>query len=128
MNPVNWILDHRPEALGREADAEPGEQRLRERRVEHALLPEPREQPVGGPEDAAVPADILAQDQHGGIVRHGARERRAHGLDERQLRHHGRSPAAGAASSASRSAASAAGRVANRCPNMLSGGCGGSAR
>ena len=80
-------LDHRPETLGAQAHRKTGEEGFRERRVQHAVCAETLQQPVGRPEDAAVDADVLAQDQDRLVVGHGPLQGQPDALDQRELRH-----------------------------------------
>ena len=57
--------------------------RLGERRVDHAVVAELGEQPVGGEEDAALLAHVLAEHDHGRVAPHLLGERLADRLDER---------------------------------------------
>ena len=60
------------QALRRHADAQPADQQLGKRRIEHALRSEALLQPGGGAKNAAVDADILAEHDHGRVVLHRA--------------------------------------------------------
>ena len=75
------------EALRRHADAQPADQQLRKRGVDHALGAESLLQPDGGAEDAAVDADVFAEHDDVGILFHGAGKRQIDGFDQRDLRH-----------------------------------------
>ena len=86
-------LRDRPEALRGEADGKSGDRRLGERRVEDAVRPEALQQPIGGAEDAAVDADILAEHEDTLIFRHRPREGEVDGLDEADFGHARRRPA-----------------------------------
>ena len=77
----------RLEPLRRHADAEPADQELGERRVDHPFRAEALLQTDGGAEDAAVDADVLAENDDVGILVHGAGERQIDGLDQGELRH-----------------------------------------
>ncbi len=73
-------LDDGTHALGRRADAEADEGRLRDRRVEDPIRPEPVEQPGRGAEDPAVGADVLAEIDDGRITLHLLGDGLDHGL------------------------------------------------
>jgi hypothetical protein len=76
-------LGDRPQPVGGRADAHAGDHRLRERRVDHAVIAELRPEPVRREEDAAFLADVLAEHDHGGVAAHLVPEPLADGLDER---------------------------------------------
>ncbi len=80
-------LCHRAKALRREPDRHSGDRRLGQRRIEHALLAEKLEQPVGRAKHATVDADVLPQHQHARIVVHGALERGIDRLHQAELGH-----------------------------------------
>jgi hypothetical protein len=82
-------LAHGLEALRRHADAEPADQELGERRVDHPFGAEALLQTDGGAEDAAVDADVFAENDDIGILLHRAGERQIDGFDQRHLRHRG---------------------------------------
>ncbi len=84
-------LTDRPEAVDRRPDRGPDDHRLRQRRVDDPVRPELRPQPVGREEDAALLADVLAQDDDRFVPPHLLGQRVADRLDERPRRHQGRS-------------------------------------
>src|SRR6185436_19403318 len=63
-------------------------------RVDDPVLAELAVQAVRGEEDAALQADVLAEDDHGVVPAHLLGERLAHGLDERLERHQSTAPSA----------------------------------
>src|SRR5262249_55971651 len=75
------------ETLRRHADAEPADQELGERRVDHAPGAEALLQTNGGAEHAAVDTDVLPENDDVGVLLHGAGEREIDRLDQRELRH-----------------------------------------
>nr|BFF17728.1 hypothetical protein GCM10025730_12490 [Promicromonospora thailandica] len=68
---VELHLDHGPHAVHGQADSEPRDARLRERRVEAAVLAELCREPVGDPEDAAERPDVLAEHEHRRVLGQG---------------------------------------------------------
>ena len=72
MNPSNWISHHRAVAAVCQADGGAHDAGLGERGVHDAVLPKVLLQPVGDAEDAAEGADVLAHQDHLGIVFEGA--------------------------------------------------------
>jgi hypothetical protein len=82
---------NRLESLRRHADAQSADQQLGERRIDHALGTEPLLQAHGGAEDAAIDADVLAEQNDVRLLFHGAGQRQVDGFDQRDLRH-GRRP------------------------------------
>ena len=87
-------LRHRPQPVDRRPDRGPDDERLGERRIDDALAAEFAEEPVGGQEDAALPADVLAQDDHRLVASHLVGERLADGLDQGPDGHRDVSPRA----------------------------------
>ena len=83
MKSANWIsgTGRRPFTAA-PIDA-PDDERLAQRRVHHAVAAELVEEPVGGQEDAALSADILAQDDHRLVATHLVGQRLADRLDQR---------------------------------------------
>ena len=61
MKSANWISGHRPQAGHGRADGHADDHRLGQRRVQHAVAAELVVQPVGGEEDAALLAHVLAE-------------------------------------------------------------------
>jgi hypothetical protein len=84
---VELDLAHRPIATEREADRRTDDPGLGERRVDHAILAEVLLQAVGHAEHAAELADVLAHDEHLGIVFHGAAQCGVDGLGQDELGH-----------------------------------------
>ena len=78
---------HRPQAVHGCADRHPGYPELGEGRIDDPVLAELLEQSVGGPEDAAVHPNVLAEDNHARIDRHLLEQCLADGLDQGQNRH-----------------------------------------
>ena len=74
-------LRHRPQAVDRGADRDADDHRLGQRRVQHAVAAELVVQPVGGEEDAALLAHVLAQHDDRVVAAHLLCERRANRLD-----------------------------------------------
>ena len=89
MKSANWIsgTGRRPFDGGADRDAD--DHRLGERRVHHAVAAELVEQAVGGQEDAALLADVLAQDDDRLVAAHLLGQRLADRLD---VRHDGHQP------------------------------------
>ena len=82
--------------LRRHADAQPADQRFRQRSVENALDTEALLQAGGRTEYAAIDADIFSENHDIGIIRQSAGERQIDCIDQRDLRHSGpRFPCAG---------------------------------
>src|SRR5690606_29862975 len=79
---VELDLAHRAVPAVGEPDGRPDDPRLRERRVEHAPLPELGLEAVGHAVDAAEPADVLAHDDDAIVVRHRAMQPGAERLGE----------------------------------------------
>ena len=86
-------LGDRPQAVDRRADRGADDHRLGQRRVDDAVVAELRPQPVGRQEDAALLADVLAEDDDRLVAAHLVGERLADGLDERPGRHQSTSSA-----------------------------------
>ena len=80
-------LRHRPEALRGQTDRQPGDDPFRQRRIEDAIRTEALEEPLGGSKHTAFGADVLANDENGGILGHRAGKRQIYGLDECNFRH-----------------------------------------
>ena len=87
MKPVNWISATGRKPCAASPTDTPGDSRFGERRVEDAIRAEAVEQPVGRAEHAAVGTDILADDEHRGVVGHRSGERQVDGLNECDLGH-----------------------------------------
>ncbi len=68
--PVELDFAHRPVAPEREPDRGTDDAGLGERGVEHSVLAEVLLQAVRDPEDAAELADVLAHDEHLGVLFH----------------------------------------------------------
>ena len=109
--PSELNFGNRPKTLRRQSDRQPGDRGFGERGIDHALQPEPFEKAVGSPKHTAVDPDILAENQHARILRHGAGECGIDRLNEGQLRHFKSQPAL-VARTASRCAARSAGSLA----------------
>ena len=75
-------LGDRQQAVGGRADGDAGDHRFGERRVDHAVVAELGPQAVGGEEDAALAADVLAQDDDPAVAAHLVAEALADRLDE----------------------------------------------
>src|SRR5579859_2215914 len=75
------------EAVERSPDRDADDGRFRQRGVEHARLAELRVQPVGGAEDAAFAAHVLAHDEHALVALHLLGDGRPDGLDHAHLGH-----------------------------------------
>ena len=71
-------LRHRSQPVDGGPDGRAHDQRLAERRVHHAVAAELGEEPVGGQEDAALQADVLAQDDQSSC-RGASRQRASRG-------------------------------------------------
>src|SRR5438128_8243113 len=82
-------LRDRPETLGGETYRQPGDDPFGKRRIEDAVGAKALQQSLGSAEHAAFGADILAEDENSGVLRHGAGERQVDRLDERDLGHGG---------------------------------------
>ena len=80
-------LGDRAQAVDRGADRGPDDHRLGQRRVDHAVVAELGPQAVGGQEDAALLADVLAEHDDRLVAAHLVGERLADGVDERARRH-----------------------------------------
>ena len=80
-------LGDRAQAVDRRADRRADDHRLGQRRVDDAVVAELGPQPVGGEEDAALLADVLAEHDDRLVAAHLVGERLADGLDERARRH-----------------------------------------
>src|SRR5688500_9382352 len=80
-------LRDRAQAVRRHADGGADDERLVERRVEHARIAVLRPEAVGGAEDAAVLADVLAEDDDVAVAAHGLVEGVRDGLDQGQVGH-----------------------------------------
>ena len=85
--PHELYFADRAHALRRHPDAEAADQQFRERRVDHAIRPEPLLQAERRAKYAAVDADILAEHDDVGILLKSAGERQIDGFDERRLSH-----------------------------------------
>ena len=75
------------QAVERRADSDSNDRRLGKGRVEHARLAESRVETLGGAENAALLADVFAQDEHPLVALHLLGHGRAHGFDHAHLRH-----------------------------------------
>ena len=84
---VELDLGHRLVAGDGHADGEAHDARFGQRRVDDALLAEALDQALGHAEDAAVLADVLAQDDHPGVALHLLLERLVDGLHHVQPSH-----------------------------------------
>ncbi len=80
-------LGHRSHAVQGGADGHASDAELGQGRVDDALLAEAPLEAVGGAEDTAVEAHVLAQDDHGRVRFHLLEQRLADGLDQIQLGH-----------------------------------------
>ena len=80
-------LGDRAQAIDRGAHGGAGDHRLGERRVEHPLVAVLGPQAVGRAEDAALLADVLAQDHHVRVALHLLVHARADRLEDVQLGH-----------------------------------------
>ena len=80
-------LGDRAEAVHRRADGHPGDAQLGQRRVDDPVGAELLLEAVGGAEDAAVHADVLAEHDHARVALHLFVERLVDGLDQRLERH-----------------------------------------
>src|SRR5207247_11229762 len=84
----------RARPVHRPADRGTDDHRFAQWGVDHPVLAELREQPVGGEEHAALQADVLAKEDHGLVAPHLLGHRLADGLDERLERHQSTAPSA----------------------------------
>ena len=109
--PSELNFGNRPKPLRRQSDRQAGDRGFGERGIDHALRPEPVEEAVGSSKHTAVDADVLAQNEHAWILRHGTGEREIDRLNQGQLRHP-KSQLAAAAITASRCATRSAGSFA----------------
>ncbi len=100
---------HRPHALCRHAHGQPGNHDLRQGSVDDPVFTEALGEPGGGPEHAAVDADVLAEDHHALVVRELPGQRHGHRLHQRHPGHQ---------SSSSRAAARWAARSGGMSPYM----------
>src|SRR5206468_163306 len=73
------------EAVERHADGGADDGGLRERAVDHALRAELALEVIGDAENATVHADVLAEDQHGGVALHLLQEREVERLHHVEL-------------------------------------------
>jgi hypothetical protein len=73
-------LRYRAQPGRRGAEGDAGDRRLGNRRVDHALRAELREQALGHAEHAAPRADVLAEQKDALVLRQRLRQRQAHGL------------------------------------------------
>ena len=80
-------LGDRAQAVDRGAHRGAGDHALGQRRVEHALVAVLRPQPLGGAEDAALLADVLAQDHDALVALHLLVHGGADRLEDVQLGH-----------------------------------------
>ena len=82
-------LRHRTEAAHRQPDRGADDAALREGRVDHAVRAEPLLQSFGDAEDAAVEADVLAEQDDAVILLHFLHEREVDRLNEGEVGHGG---------------------------------------
>src|SRR5690606_12893823 len=68
-------LEDRPQACYRSADGNAGTAQLGDRRVDHALRPEPLDKGSGYLEGAAIDADVLTHEDDALVRFHGERHR-----------------------------------------------------
>ena len=96
MKSANWISGTGRRPFDGRADRDADDHRLGQRRVQHAVAAELVVQPVGGEEDAALLAHVLAQ--HDDRRRRAASPRRASSRIDSMIRHdgHGQPSASGA--------------------------------
>jgi hypothetical protein len=80
-------LGDRYQPAARQPDRRADDHRLGQRHVDHAIGAEALLQPLGRAEDAAVDADVLPEHDHALVGRQRIAERRADGLDHRELGH-----------------------------------------
>jgi hypothetical protein len=98
--------------LSAEADGKTGKERLRQRQVDHPLGAKALEEIFRGAEDAAVGANVLAQDEHAVILTHRPGKREPHRLDQCDLAHVGGSFSSSVRTIARRCASSSRGNSA----------------
>src|SRR2546428_10403605 len=98
------------EAVGGRAGGGPDDGRVGQRAVDDALGTELPLQIIGHAEDAAVHADVLAQDEHVGVALHRLEEGEVERLDHVQLGHRVSAASAAGPASAWGPAASSAAR------------------
>jgi hypothetical protein len=105
-------LDHRAKTLRTQAHGEPGEERLRQRRVDHAFGAEALQQALRGAKDPAVGSHILPKHENAVVLAHCPRQGKPYCLDQGNLAHPEMSPSSEDWDSASRCASSSRGNSA----------------